>query len=252
MAILRKIGPYACSGLILLMVWWLATLSFGQALAPSPGRTFAALLVILGDIEAWKNIAATLFRGLAGLLISMAAALLLGIPAGLSKKTMGLVSPLVAALQSCPPVLWISLLMVWVGSGDAVPLGVVFASLLPPLFANVAQGVAAIDQRLLDMARVYELGRWRTLLKIVLPGLYPFLLASLSFVVGICWKVTAVAEFFGAPDGIGSRIYWSYRMLEMPQMFAWALILVLLGLALEVWIIQPLRHNAEQRNGKRS
>lgn len=252
MAVLRKIGPYACSGLILLALWWAATICFGQALAPSPGRTFAALLEILRHGEAWQNIAATLFRGLAGLLISMTAALVLGVPAGLSKRVMALVAPLVAALQSCPPVLWISLLMVWVGAGDAVPLGVVFASLLPPLFANVAQGVAAIDQRLLDMAKVYRLGRWRTLVRIVLPGLYPFLLASLSFVVGICWKVTAVAEFFGAPNGIGSRIYWSYRMLEMPRMFAWALILILLGLILEVWIIQPLRHHAEQRNGKRS
>ena len=252
MALPGKIAPYALSSLALMGLWWGASRWVGGVLVPSPLETALCLGQILGQGSAWGNVAVTMLRGLAGLGLSLLAALLLGVPAGRSPRIMALLAPLVAALQSCPPVLWISLLMVWVGSGSAVPLGVVFASLLPPLFANVSQGVASLDQRLLDMAQVYGLGPWRTLRQIVLPGLYPYLLASLSFVVGICWKVTAVAEFLGAPNGIGARIYWSYRMLEMPALFAWALILVLLGLALEVWVIQPLRRRAEKRNGMRA
>ena len=251
---MRPLGlaPYLITGLGLIAAWWGGSLVCGRALVPSPLDTLLSLVHILGQAQGWAQVAATLFRGLVGLLLSLAAALVLGIPAGRSPRAMALASPLLAALQSCPPVLWISLLMVWLGSGHAVPLGVVFASLLPPLFANVSQGVASMDPRLLDMARVHGLGGWRILTRLVLPGLYPYLLASLSFVVGICWKVTAVAEFLAAPDGIGARIYWSYRLLEMPTLFAWGLILVLMGLALEIWIIQPLRQQARERHGIRA
>jgi NitT/TauT family transport system permease protein len=154
---------------------------------------------------------------------------------------MSLLSPIVAALQACPPILWISLLLVWSGQGNSVPLGVVFASVFPPLFANIAQGAASLDQRLFDMAKVHMVGRIKVLRHIIWPGVYPYLIAGLSYALGACWKITAVAEFLGSSDGMGSRLYWSYRMLELTQLFSWALLLVTMGMFLEILVVRPLR-----------
>lgn len=247
--VVNRLAPFAFSLAVGLAFWWGVSKLMESRLVPGVGDTFHALGGLLATGQAWQDICITVFRGVGGLGLSVFAALLLGIPAGLSKRVMELLGPLVAALQACPPVLWISLLLVWCGTGSVVPLGVVFASLFPPMFANVAGGVAAIDHRLFQMARIYNVGRFAVLKEIVLPGMLPFFLAGLSYALGTCWKITAVAEFLGSGTGMGSRIYWTYRMLEMPQLFAWGLLLVILGMGLELGVVRPLRLAAEKKGG---
>lgn len=241
MAMKTPLLPFAFSGCLVLLAWagvsWLA----GSRLIPSPWQTICALYQLLGQWQAWQDIAITLFRGMAGLSLAVLAALLTALPAGRSARVMSLLAPLVTALQACPPILWISLLLVWAGQGNSVPLGVVFASVFPPLFANIAQGAASLDQRLLDMAKVHMVGRVKVLRHIIWPGVYPYLIAGLSYALGACWKITAVAEFLGSSDGMGSRLYWSYRMLELPQLFSWALLLITMGMFLETMVVRPLR-----------
>ena len=234
---------------ILLGTWYAGTLFFGATLVPPPTRTLACLAELSTTVNFWAHIAITIFRGVLALGISVTAALVLGLAAGRSKRIMALTGPLVAALQASPPILWITLLMVWVGTGSKVPITVVVASLLPPLFATVAQSAAAVDNRLFELASVYRVKRSRILTDILLRGIYPSLLGGLSYALGSCWKIAAVAEFLGSSQGIGARIYWSYRMLNMPELFAWATVLVGLGMAVELGLIRPLRNRAETRTG---
>lgn len=233
---------------ILLAIWYAGSLFFGATLVPPPTRTLACLAKLSVTLDFWANIAITLFRGVLALSLSVTAALVLGLAAGRSKRVMALIGPLVAALQATPPILWITLLMVWVGTGSRVPITVVVASLLPPLFATVAQSAAAIDPRLFELAAVYRVKRSRILSDILLRGIYPHFLGGLSYALGSCWKIAAVAEFLGSSRGIGARIYWAYRMLNMPELFAWATVLVGLGIFVELGLIRPLRDRAGEKS----
>ncbi|MCJ2163404.1 MULTISPECIES: ABC transporter permease subunit [unclassified Pseudodesulfovibrio] len=230
--------------------WQLCSLAVGTMLVPSPMEVGRELLHMVMQAETWLTLSITVARGAAGLLGALVCALVLGIATGSSPKAMRLLAPLVAALQSCPPVLWITLLMVWAGTGSLVPMAVVFATVFPLLFANVAQGCLALDRRLFDMAKLYHVPRWRILCRIILPGITPYLLAGLSYAAATSWKVTAVAEFLGSSTGIGAKLFWAYRMLKMPEIFAWASIVVLLGVVLELMVIAPLRLSAESFTGK--
>ncbi|KMY66233.1 nitrate ABC transporter permease [Desulfocarbo indianensis] len=241
MAVKAYLVPFAFSGCLALAAWNGLSWLVGPRLVPTPWQTLGALGQIAGEWPSWRDMAITMFRGGSGLALATAAAVVTALPAGRSVRIMSLLSPVVAALQACPPILWISLLLVWAGQGNGVPLGVVFASIFPPLFANIAQGAASLDKRLLDMARVHGVGRLKTIRHIIWPGVYPYLLAGLSYALGACWKITAVAEFLGSSDGMGSRLYWSYRMLDLPRLFAWALILVIMGMLLELLVVRPLR-----------
>ncbi len=240
-----------CVSILLAVVLW-AVVSWlaGPALFPSPWETAGAMARLLATAESWKHILITFFRGTAGLFLALAAAFLIGIPCGLNRTAMNLLSPLIAVMQACPVIVWVSLLMVWVGVGSMVPIAAIWASVFPVLFLNVAQGVAALDERLFVMARVYRVGRWRMLRQLILPGISAPVVAGFSYALGVCWKVTATAEFIGSSSGIGSRIYWSYRFLDMPQLFCWALILIAFGLALEAGWVRPLRDRV--RNAKKS
>ena len=242
--------PHSALGILLsvalaLSLWVGANWVCGSRLVPSPLRVSRELATLLLDGATWRHLCLTLFRGSAGLAIAAALAFVVGIPCGLSRRAMAVVSPLVSMVQSCPPIVWISLLLVWASTGATVPVLVVIASAFPPLFSSISHAVVSMDSDLLGMARVYRIPRWSVLRHILLPGVSRHALGAFSFALGVTWKVTATAEFFGADSGVGSRIYWAYRLLDMPRLFGWTLLVILVGLALEWCLIQPMRGGGE-------
>lgn len=136
--------------------------------------------------------------------------------------------------------------MVWAGAGSLVPMLAVLAATLPPLFVNVTQGVLALDPRLAAMSRLFAVPAHVRLARLLLPAVRPYWLAGFSTTLASGWKVAAVAEFLGSHDGVGSRIFWAYRRLDMAELFAWALALVIMGLILEMGLVNPLRQLARQ------
>lgn len=218
-----------------------ATALFGPAMAPPPPRIAEALLALALKGDLFADSAQTLFRGAAGLLIANLVGVGAGIAAGLSPLATRLIRPLVSALNACPPVVWIAFAMIWMGAGGGVPTLAVAAATLPPVFLGTLEGVLAISPRLWAMSRAFAVPAPTRLLRMVLPGIAPFWLAALAQTSSAAWKVAAVAEYLGSTDGIGARIYWAYRRLDMADLYAWTLVVMALGVLIESGLIARLR-----------
>ncbi|MGE4528272.1 MAG: ABC transporter permease [Rhodospirillaceae bacterium] len=224
-----------------------ATAAFGAAMMPPPPEIHRRLaeLAMGGDIFAEGL--RTFARGLAGVLLANLIGVSLGLAAGLVRPAARLFRPVLTALNACPPVVWISFAMVWMGSGGGVPVFVVAAATLPPVFLSVAEGVRAIDPRLAAMSRLYRVPPMARLKGLIVPGVFPFWRAAFAYSAAAAWKVAAVAEFLGSADGIGARIYWAYRRLEMADLYAWTIAIVAFGIAVDAGIARlrrgrPLPH----------
>ena len=248
MRFLHKAAPFLASALLFAGVLHLARLLLGPELAPPPDAILAALWDITRTGEVFRELAVTVARALAGIFFANVAGVALGLAAGFIPGALRLVSPLVAALQSCPPVVWISLVMVWAGTGSAVPTATVFAAAFPFVFSATAQGVMGLNPRVFAMSRLYDVPAARIFRRFVLPGIIPYWLATFSAVLASGWKAAAVAEFLGSHQGIGAKIFWSYRKLNMEELNAWALALIILGVVLECGLIMPLRRKAAAMN----
>ena len=237
---------YIVSALLLAGAAALASLLLGPELAPPPGAILAAWWDLARSGALFQELGLTLLRGAIGLGLANLAGVSLGLAAGSFPTVLRLIAPLTAAMQSCPPVVWVSLVLVWAGTGSTVPVAAVFAAAFPFVFSTTAQGVMGLDQRLLGMSSVYAVPLLKKMRFLVLPGILPYWLAGFSTVLAAGWKAAAVAEFLGSHQGIGARIFWSYRRLNMEELNAWALTLILLGVLLESALILPLRRKAAQ------
>lgn len=236
--------PYLASIAALLALIGIARLALGPALAPGPLPVLKSLGALASDGTLFDELGVTIKRALQGVLMAAAIGTLLGLAAGRLSKALRYMAPLVASLQACPPIVWISLAMVWAGTGSMVPIATVLASTLPLVFSNTAQGVMSLSPRLEAMSQLYGVPRLRVWRKLILPAVAPYWLAGLSTVLATAWKAAAVAEFMGSHDGVGNKLYWCYANLEMEALNAWALSLIILGLTLEALVITPLRRCA--------
>ncbi len=241
---MKRLWPYLVSAGLLAGLAALASRLLGPGLAPGPLAILTAFGELAQNGHLFRELAVTVGHGAAGVFLANLAGVALGLAAGARPGALRLTAPLVAALQSCPPVVWISLVMVWAGTGGLVPVATVLASTLPLVFSNTAQGVLALDRRVLQMSRLYEVP-WRRRLRMwILPGVLPYWLAGFSTTLATGWKAAAVAEFLGSREGVGARLYWSYSKLNLEELYAWTLTLIALGVLLEAAMVTPLRERA--------
>ena len=65
--------------------------------------------------------------------------------------------------------------------------------------------------------------------------------------LGLCWKSGIAAEVIGTPSGsIGEHLQQAKIYLDMPDLFAWTLVIVLVSLAFEKTVLALLSWTAKR------
>ena len=127
----------------------------------------------------------------------------------------------------------IILALVWI-QGARVPMFISFLMVLPIVWANVSEGIAQLDPRLSQMARLFGLSRGQRLIKVYLPQIMPYLVSAMTVSMGLGWKAGIAAEVLGTPElAIGRELYYAKIYLETADLFAWTAVVVALSMLLE-------------------
>ena len=127
----------------------------------------------------------------------------------------------------------IILALVWLDS-RSLPQFISALMVFPPVYLNVLAGIAAADQKLLEMANVFRVPLGRRLTGIYLPAVLPYFRSAVSLALGLCWKAGAAAEVIGLPAGtIGERLYTAKVYFQTPDLFAWTAVVVAMSVLFE-------------------
>lgn len=238
----RWLVPLAA--LFWLTLWEIAALCVGKPLLlPSPIRVCARLTALARTGDFWRITAASIGRTIAGIGAGALLGALCAAGALLLPVVGGLLSPLMGAIRAVPVVSFILPALIWMGR-DFVPMLTALLMVLPAVYAALLEGHAAVDIRLLEMARVYRFGRLRTLRRVLLPVMLPRCGSALRASAGLAWKAAVAAEVLTVPKAaIGSRMYEAKLYWELPDLLAWTLCVVALSLLLEALLSLPERRN---------
>nr|MBA3384888.1 ABC transporter permease subunit [Actinomycetota bacterium] len=229
----------------LVVVWYVVALDAPEYILPDPvkvlGRTFELLF-------ANPTLAQHTYISLARVLVSVALSLVIGsalvLVARYLSVTRGLVvERLLPTLNAFPSLGWAIIGLYWFGVSDIAVIFVEVAILLPFAMINVWEGLKQLDEDTMEMAYSFTRARGKVLRKIVLPLLYPYLLAALRISYGVAWKVALVAELFGSSVGLGYLLSYSRQQFDSPMLFAVILTLIVLVYAVDKLVFE----RAEER-----
>lgn len=222
------------SGVILIGIWQLIAMVIGnKLLLPGPVDTFARLLELFVSGQVLSPLLETTAKALIGLFLSLAVALVLGFFMGLNRFIYSLFEPAIIIIQSVPIISWLALALLWWGIGFSSPVYIVFLTLFPILTINVTEGVKNVDGKLVEMAKAFSIP-WKTVLSdIYFASAFPFILSAMKVGVSFMWKSVAIAEFMVGTSGIGRKISDSKYSLETTDVFAFTILLVILGIISE-------------------
>jgi len=226
---------------VLLGVWQVLSLFFHQIIIASPLATLTALSSLLVEQRTWEYIGITSLRLFTGLFLGSIIGLGLGLIAGMSRKIRLMLEPLRWAAMTVPAIVIAIIAMLWFGMGSYQVIFVVTIIVVPITYVNAMEGRHAIDERLIEMGRTFNLSQRMFLSEIYLPGITASVIAGLTLTAGMGVRVVMLSEFMGAHDGIGYGLQRSWTFLDTPGLFAWILIAFALMGILEFCIMRPLK-----------
>lgn len=204
-----------------------------ELLLPYPATVLRALAAMVVTADFWQTVGASLARIFCGLAAGVAAGSVLAVVTALWNWMDRLLSPAIRVIRATPVASFILLVLLWTGR-NAVPVIVSALMVLPVVWENLSRGIAATDEKLLELARAYRFSRWKQVKLVYLPSLKPYFTAALTNAVGLAWKSGVAAEVLCLPKmALGTGIYRSKLYLEIPELFAWTVTVVCLSLVLE-------------------
>ena len=142
---------------------------------------------------------ATFLRVNASLLISALWTVPVGVAIGFNPRLARVVQPLAQVLASVPasafyPILLIGLIKI----GGGLGIGSMSLMLLGTqwyILFNVIAGAMSIPSDLREVSSLYHFNRWQRWTKLILPGIFPYLITGMVTASGGAWNASVMAEY---------------------------------------------------------
>ena len=158
-----------------------------------------------------------------------------------------------AMFSPLPAIALLPLALIWFGLGIGSLIFVMVHSVLWPLALNTHAGFRAVSPTLRMVGRNYGLSGLGLVLRILIPAAFPSILAGLKIGWAFAWRTLIAAELvFGVASGkggLGWYIFESKNQLDIPEVFAGLLTIIMIGLLVENVIFRTLENKTVRRWG---
>ncbi len=242
----RSIASKTLSLLALLVLWQIASLALQDRLFPPPQAVLQVVLTGFQDGEIPRHVGITLARVAASFFIAMVIGVAVGIAMGRAKALDRFFDGWLILFLNIPALVTIVLCYVWFGLIEAAAIAAVAVNKIPTVVVTLREGARALDRDYLEMARSFRLSRYKTFRHVVLPQLYPFVVAAARSGLSLIWKIVLVVELLGRSDGVGFQLYLFFQLFDVASIFAYTLVFVAVILVIELALLQPLERQANR------
>jgi len=239
--------PYVVASIVaLLIVWQIAASLVQDRVLPTPA---AVLIVLEREIESgalpW-HLAVTLARVAVSFVLALLIGSAIGIAMGRSVLLDRLSDAWLIVFLNLPALVTIVLCYVWFGLTEAAAILAVTINKIPNVVVTVREGTRALSRDLLEMAQVFQFGRYKTLRHVILPSLGPFIIAAARSGLAIVWKIVLVVELLGRSSGVGFQIGLFFQLFDVASILAYTIAFVAVIQLLELGVLQPLERRASR------
>lgn len=224
-----------------LLVWQAIYMSIGKdVLFASPINTLKALVKLFTEVQFYKTVLFSFIRISVGFFLGVTVGTMLGILTSIFTPLKILFNPLVSIVRAAPVASFIILALAWIKTGR-VPVFIAFLMVVPVVLENICEGIGSVDNKLLEMAKIYGFSFLQKIKKIYIPSIKPYFRSAVITGAGFAFKSGVAAEVIASPAfSIGKELYDSKIYLETAELFAWTALIIILSIAFEKFLIRLL------------
>lgn len=224
------------------LAWQLATTIAADPYFPSPLRIlFAAGHAWFGDGAFTSDVLPSLGRLLLGWLIAVMAGVSAGLALGRSPVITDYVSSILFFFRSVPATLLVPIFLVVFGLGTRMEVVTVLWGAIWPVLLNTIDGARSVDDVKAETSRAFGIRGRRWVFGVVLPTAAPKVFAGMRLALSIAIILMVFSELVGSTSGVGFRLTTAQGSFLLPEMWAWIVLVSVLGYALNFLLSQAER-----------
>jgi len=235
---------------VALLLWEAVTRAVGHVYFPPPStiavRMYELWLsgpasrLFLTDVV-HDNVWASLGRLLYAWALASVIGIVVGVAIGRSRRLADYVEPLVQFGRAIPPPTLLPLFLALFAIGPQMQMATIIFGIIWPILLNSIEGARYVDRLHLETATVFRLSRFQRLRYILLPEAAPKIFAGLRVSLSLALILMVISELVGSTDGIGFSLLAAQREFDTVAMWAWIIMLGVLGLVLNATLLATER-----------
>src|SRR3984957_4853837 len=222
-------------------------------LVPPFSATIRALVTDVGNGTIPKRALSSIEVLLVGFATGTVLAGLLTVFAISSRIGTDFLETMTAMFNPLPAIALLPLALIWFGLGAGSLIFVLVHSVMWAVSLNMLAGFRGVSMTVRMVGRNYNLSGLRFVFRILIPAAFPSILAGLKIGWGIRLCALFAAQLvFGVSSGqggLGWYIFESKNQLNIPEVFAGLLTIILIGLAVENVVFRFIETRTVQRWG---
>jgi ABC-type nitrate/sulfonate/bicarbonate transport system permease component len=227
------------AGILLFLLVWELVPRLGivqERFLPRASTVLRTLVDYLGQSGFWTSVGETMTAWALGLLISISAAVVLGLVIGSSGFLRRATRSTIEFLRPIPSVALIPLAVLLFGAElQSSLLLVVYASFWQVLLQTL-YGVADVDPVAAETARSYGLGPVAQIRHVVWPTVLPYLLTGIRLASAVALILAITAELIIGSPGLGYEIGLNQAGGAVPQTYALIVATGMIGVLINVTV----------------
>jgi ABC-type nitrate/sulfonate/bicarbonate transport system permease component len=178
------------------------------------------------------DLGATSFRVLLGLLIAVAIGVPTGIAMGYSLRVNRMLALTVDAVRPIPATAFVPVGLILFGIGSGMHIFVVCIAAIVPILLSSLDGTRAVDPVLIGTADTLGCRGARAAWSVLLPAALPQIVTGIRVGIAQALIVDVSSEMVLSSDGLGHRVLYAQRILDIAGLYAGVLTLAAVGYGL--------------------
>lgn len=201
-------------------LWQIALAIAGPSYMAGPFDVADRLMSMLRSGSLAPHVLATLRVSAVGLVGGGLAGIVLPLALWPFPRLLAGVEPIVVASAGIPKYALVPLFVLWLGIDEGPKFWLTGLLVFYPIFGAVVAGASAIEQRLVDMARVIGAGRLEVIRFVIWPAMFSFVFASFRIAVPRAFSAAIVGELLVGGQGVGYLIESARQSLDIVGVFS--------------------------------
>jgi ABC-type nitrate/sulfonate/bicarbonate transport system permease component len=223
---------------VLVTLWYLATTRWrvSPLLLPNPVKVLGDFWTILSTGEFIPDLRVTLTELAAAFAISATSGVIVGYIISRSQYRIRVFEPLFSAIYSVPIILFLPLYVLFFGLGPASKIALGATISFFPIALNTIAGFGYVDKVLVTAARSMGASDVQLFRYVLLPAAFPIILTGMRMGFTVALLSIIGSETIASLAGLGHRIVHLAEGMEMAQMFAYIVFVVLIAAILNTLV----------------
>jgi NitT/TauT family transport system permease protein len=220
--------------IVFLTIWQVFSFFLNNPAIPSLDKIINSFIGIISGQELIKHLTSSVILVFYGILIATIGGSIMAVLSYWSNSIYRMFNIIFDSFRNVSAITLFPLLIVLLGLSDAPRIFIIIWTSFPAIFLSQLKGLRSISREVIEASENVGATKLQKMFYIIYPLALPDLMTGIKVGISGGFISLVVSEMLGATSGLGFMILWETNSFKYPNVYAYIVIVALVGLSFNV------------------